>query len=52
MTSLLYTNDVILTNHRVCTMMTLNILRSDKNKDFHTQTQNSLRRCPVLNPLS
>ena len=40
---LLNTNDVFLTNHRVCTMMTLNILWKNKVQDFHTETQNSLR---------
>ena len=33
-------------------MMALNILQRDKNKDFHTETQNSFRRRPVLNLLS
>ena len=49
-TSLLCTNDVILTNQRVFSIMTLNIQR--RNNNFDTETQNSLRRRPVLNLLS
>ena len=36
---LYHTNSVILTNHRVCTLKTLNISRMNKFQDFHTDPE-------------